>query len=155
MRVAVFRFAYWGASQTPGGGGYRWGPLCQARDFGGTVSASLLTHPRPWRTPFWARTSQILEIGRGRLRVLATKQQKKLSKGHGDKISIQGNETTLWVEALKFLGQPILPEYASSNIKEIIPEAKKNGRSTTYPNLLQLKLSRIFIHNNTSCYRHI
>jgi glutamyl-Q tRNA(Asp) synthetase len=55
----------------------------------------------------------------------ATKQQKKLSKGHGDKISIQGNETALWVEALKFLGQPILPEYASSNIKEIIPEAKK------------------------------
>ena len=56
---------------------------------------------------------------------LASKHQKKLSKGHGDKISIKGNETALWLEALKFLGQPILPEYASSNIKEIIPEAIK------------------------------
>ena len=56
---------------------------------------------------------------------LAYMHQKKLSKGHGDKISIKGNETALWVEALKFLGQPILPEYASSNIKEIIPEAIK------------------------------
>ena len=56
---------------------------------------------------------------------LASMHQKKLSKGHGDKISIKGNETALWVEALKFLGQPILPEYASSNIKEIIPEAIK------------------------------
>ena len=58
-----FRFAYWGASQTPGGGGYRWGPLCQARDFGGAVSASLPTHP--WRTPFWARTSQMLHMRSG------------------------------------------------------------------------------------------
>ena len=33
---------------------------------------------------------------------LASKHQKKLSKGHGDKISIKGNETALWVEALKF-----------------------------------------------------
>ena len=56
---------------------------------------------------------------------LASMHQKKLSKGHGDKISIKGNETALWLEALKFLGQPILPEYASSNIKEIIPEAIK------------------------------
>ena len=56
---------------------------------------------------------------------LASMHQKKLSKGHGDKISIKGNETALWVEALKFLGQPILPEYTSSNIKEIIPEAIK------------------------------
>ena len=60
MRVGVFRFAYWGASQTPGGGGYRWGPLCQARDFGGAMSASLPTHP--WRTPFWARTSHACEV---------------------------------------------------------------------------------------------
>ena len=44
---------------------------------------------------------------------LASKHQKKLSKGHGDKISIKGNETALWVKALKFLWQPILPEYAS------------------------------------------
>ena len=56
---------------------------------------------------------------------LASMHQKKLSKGHGDNISIKGNETALWVEALKFLGQPILPEYASSNIKEIIPDAIK------------------------------
>ena len=56
---------------------------------------------------------------------LASMHQKKLSKGHGDKISIKGNESALWVEALKFLGQPILPEYASSNVKEIIPEAIK------------------------------
>ena len=56
---------------------------------------------------------------------LASMHQKKLSKGHGDKISIQDNETALWIEVLKFLGQPILPEYASSNVKEIIPEAIK------------------------------
>ena len=56
---------------------------------------------------------------------VSTQRQKKLSKSHGDKISIQGNKAALWVEALKFLGQPILPEYASSNIKEIIPEAIK------------------------------
>ena len=56
---------------------------------------------------------------------VASKHQKKLSKGHGDKILIKGNETALWLEALKFLGQPILPEYASSNINEIIPEAIK------------------------------
>jgi glutamyl-Q tRNA(Asp) synthetase len=56
---------------------------------------------------------------------LASKHQKKLSKGHGDKISIKGNETASWVEALKFLGQPIDPEYASLSVKEIIPEAIK------------------------------
>ena len=55
----------------------------------------------------------------------ATKYQKKLSKGHGDNISIQGNESALWLEALKFLGQPTQPEYASLNIKKIIPEAIK------------------------------
>ena len=56
---------------------------------------------------------------------VASKHQKKLSKGHGDKKLIKGTESALWLEALKFLGQPILPEYASSNIKEIIPEAIK------------------------------
>ena len=64
---------------------------------------------------------------------LASMHQKKLSKGHGDKISIKGNETALWVEALKFLGQPILPEYASSNIKEIIPEAIKKWSINLIP----------------------
>ena len=56
----------------------------------------------------------------------ATKNQKKLSKGHGDRLSIKGNESALWVEALKFLGQPIEDEFISLNVKEIIPEAIKN-----------------------------
>ena len=56
---------------------------------------------------------------------VATKQQKKLSKGHGDNLSIQDNESALWLEALKFLGQPIQPEYATLSTKEIISEAIK------------------------------
>ena len=56
---------------------------------------------------------------------VATKQQKKLSKGHGDNLSIQDNESALWLEALKFLGQPIQPEYSTLSTKEIISEAIK------------------------------
>lgn len=57
---------------------------------------------------------------------LATKNQKKLSKGYGDNISVGGNEGALWIEALKFLGQPIKHEFSALNIKDIIPEAIKN-----------------------------
>ena len=76
---------------------------------------------------------------------LAYMQQKKLSKGHGDKISIQGNETALWVEALKFLGQPILPEYASSNIKEIIPQAIKKWSVNFIPKSTSIEVDA-YIH---------
>ena len=71
---------------------------------------------------------------------VASKHQKKLSKGHGDKILIKGNETALWLEALKFLGQPILPEYASSNIKEIIPEAIKKWSINHIPKSTSIKV---------------
>ena len=64
---------------------------------------------------------------------VATKNQKKLSKGHGDNISIRGNESALWVEALKFLGQPTQPEYTSLNIKKIIPEAIKKWSVNNIP----------------------
>ena len=76
---------------------------------------------------------------------LAYMHQKKLSKGHGDKISIKGNETALWVEALKFLGQPILPEYASSNIKEIIPQAIKKWSVNFIPKSTSIEVDA-YIH---------
>jgi glutamyl-Q tRNA(Asp) synthetase len=57
---------------------------------------------------------------------VATKCQKKLSKDHGDTLLIQGNESAIWVGALKFLGQPMQDEFISLNVKEIIPEAIKN-----------------------------
>mgnify|MGYP001319933533 CR=1 FL=1 len=70
----------------------------------------------------------------------ATKYQKKLSKGHEDKISIKDNETALWVAALKFLGQPILSEYTSSNIKEIIPEAIKKWSVNHIPKSTSIEI---------------
>tara|TARA_B100000035_G_scaffold167929_1_gene143337 strand:- start:33657 stop:34556 length:900 start_codon:yes stop_codon:yes gene_type:complete len=72
---------------------------------------------------------------------LATKQQKKLSKGYRDNISTQGNESALWVEALKFLGQPIEPEYVSLNTKEIIPEAIKNWSVNYIPQSTSIEVA--------------
>ena len=71
---------------------------------------------------------------------VASKHQKKLSKGHGDKISIKDNETGLWVEALKFLGQPIDPEYASLSVKEIIPEAIKKWSINHIPKSISIEV---------------
>lgn len=57
---------------------------------------------------------------------IATVNQKKLSKGHGDNILVKGNEKNIWINALKFLGQPILESYSSMSLQEIIDDAIAN-----------------------------
>ncbi len=54
---------------------------------------------------------------------VATKHQKKLSKGHGDKINVKGNEISIWLKCLKFLNQPTEKLSGSMNLNEIIEEA--------------------------------
>ena len=67
-----------------------------------------------------------------------TKNQKKLSKGHGNTIQINRNESLIWINALEFLGQPIDDYKAKMSVEEILQEALVRWSLKSIPKLPSL-----------------